>query len=462
MNGNISVAEHVVIPMPPTPDAELHLGHATGPYLSADIYTRALRLTGAQVLQVSGIDAFENWCAQLGQSKLDEIFQRHQRALQLLGIEFDAFFSPLSEPFRRTYEITLRETFSAFKEAPGFREREEEVLYDEVSNVYGFGVEISGTCLHCGSAVRGNSCISCFNYLQPTELLNPQMPNHPRAGLKSVRNAFLKLAGIETPVLAGLGLSEEALDRYAAWCMESNGAMRLTYQGNFGVPLSDDPERVIRNSYLQYCAALIRAVRPEVANGRGRVKLSAFMGFDNFIPNGVGSYVLSLGLNWLQLERVELNHMLHFRGEKFSKSKNHGPKILEVLEGAPVYRGSALRVFLAGIDLRRATGQFDWQSFFDFEANYRRIVEKIIREVTPTVLRRAHNNEAVRDSGWWEPLSTVETTFDRPGLARRYREAIEAFDLHPSEGRLTELLIGARVLDPTLVADQKLRLEARS
>jgi hypothetical protein len=51
----------LIVPMQPTPNGRLHVGHGAGPYLRADVLARALRVAGHQVAVISGSDAFENW-----------------------------------------------------------------------------------------------------------------------------------------------------------------------------------------------------------------------------------------------------------------------------------------------------------------------------------------------------------------------------------------------------------------
>ncbi len=51
----------LLIPMQPTPNGRLHLGHGAGPYLRADVIARAPRRDGDDVQIITGTDAHENW-----------------------------------------------------------------------------------------------------------------------------------------------------------------------------------------------------------------------------------------------------------------------------------------------------------------------------------------------------------------------------------------------------------------
>jgi methionyl-tRNA synthetase len=47
--------------MQPTPNGRMHIGHAAGTYLRADVLGRSLRTAGHQVKVACGTDAYENW-----------------------------------------------------------------------------------------------------------------------------------------------------------------------------------------------------------------------------------------------------------------------------------------------------------------------------------------------------------------------------------------------------------------
>ena len=240
----------LVVPMPPTLDADLHLGHAAGPYISADIFQRVLRLLGRRVWFVSGCDAFENWCAKMDRQALSRMRQRHETALTSLGVEFDSFLSPLEGAFAGVYRKTLQETYRTLQAAPQYETDKEEVLRAVDDGTYGFGVNVVGGCPHCQAPVQGGSCIQCFNYIQPSELVDPRMSGKFRATPVEVTNAFFRIDGSTDEELAKVGLFPAARQRFDAWCKETKGRMRLTYQGDFGVQAGNQSDCVLRNAYL--------------------------------------------------------------------------------------------------------------------------------------------------------------------------------------------------------------------
>ncbi|WP_258120240.1 cupin domain-containing protein [Mesorhizobium onobrychidis] len=52
-----------VFSTPPTPNGDLHLGHLSGPYFGADVYTRFLRMKGAEAYHLTGSDDYQSYVA---------------------------------------------------------------------------------------------------------------------------------------------------------------------------------------------------------------------------------------------------------------------------------------------------------------------------------------------------------------------------------------------------------------
>ncbi|MER9946468.1 cupin domain-containing protein, partial [Mesorhizobium sp. M0092] len=52
-----------VFSTPPTPNGDLHLGHLSGPYFGADVYTRFLRMKGVEAYHLTGSDDYQSYVA---------------------------------------------------------------------------------------------------------------------------------------------------------------------------------------------------------------------------------------------------------------------------------------------------------------------------------------------------------------------------------------------------------------
>jgi methionyl-tRNA synthetase len=91
----------IVTATPPTPNGDFHVGHLSGPYLGADIFTRYQRMRGANVLYVSSADANQSYVVTTAERKgVDPSVLAtgcHREMIRTLAdgrIDIDAFNEP--------------------------------------------------------------------------------------------------------------------------------------------------------------------------------------------------------------------------------------------------------------------------------------------------------------------------------------------------------------------------------
>src|SRR5262247_1382166 len=58
-----NMTDQIVTIAPPTPNGDLHLGHISGPYLAADVYTRVQRLRGSHIVLLCYSDDYQSYLA---------------------------------------------------------------------------------------------------------------------------------------------------------------------------------------------------------------------------------------------------------------------------------------------------------------------------------------------------------------------------------------------------------------
>jgi methionyl-tRNA synthetase len=171
----------VILPMQPTPNGRLHLGHASGPYLRADAVARHLRRSGHVVEVVCGSDVFENWilldCERTGRTPVETVNLYHagiRDDLAALAIDVDDFVNPLdpqhAEAYRAIHE-TLIDSLIASGSADLAAER---FPVSSGSGRYVVGVWLLGRCPNCNDDVAGNSCENCGYHFQPSEVQSPR------------------------------------------------------------------------------------------------------------------------------------------------------------------------------------------------------------------------------------------------------------------------------------------------
>ena len=154
-----------------------HIGHVAGFGVPSDVFARYQRMTGANVLMVSGTD--EHGTPLLVQAEkegvtVQELADRYKRQivhdLAGLGLSYDLFtrtttrnhYAVVQELFRGLYDngyMVKETTMGAISPSTG------RTLPDRY---------IEGTCPICGAdGARGDQCDNCGNQLDPADLINP-------------------------------------------------------------------------------------------------------------------------------------------------------------------------------------------------------------------------------------------------------------------------------------------------
>jgi methionyl-tRNA synthetase len=155
----------LVIAPPPTPNGDLHIGHLSGPYLRADIYTRYLKMRGIEAYYLTGVDEHQSYVAfkaeQLGLTALEtaDKFSADMRAtLRAAHIEVDHYARPSQSLHHTKLVLSL---FERLYSQGKLIAKEEPCLYCETCQQYLYEAYVHGKCPHCGAQAGGNACEVC-------------------------------------------------------------------------------------------------------------------------------------------------------------------------------------------------------------------------------------------------------------------------------------------------------------
>ena len=161
------------------PDANgpRHIGHVAGFGVPSDVFARYQRMTGANVLMVSGTD--EHGTPLLVQAEkegvtVQELADRYNRQivhdLAGLGLSYDLF----TRTTTRNHYAVVQELFRGLHDN-GYMVKE--TTMGAISPSTGRTLPdryIEGTCPICGAdGARGDQCDNCGNQLDPADLINP-------------------------------------------------------------------------------------------------------------------------------------------------------------------------------------------------------------------------------------------------------------------------------------------------
>jgi methionyl-tRNA synthetase len=360
---------YLIIPMPPTPNGRIHIGHAAGPYLRADTLARNLRREGKRVLIVTGTDTYENWVLLEAQKRCEHPEETCRRNHELIGhdfnnlnIVFDLWFNPLSQKHIEAYSHLHEELLSdIIKQKKAFLVPEA-IPYSTKTGEYVIGVWIAGQCPHCDQEVAGNSCVKCGASFQPSEIKNPR---------SRIDNCNLNWTDKESwfvepknpreilDMLEGAGLSNEFIKIAEKHLERAGTRVRVSQPGSWGIKSKlVENDCVITNTYYGfalYCAKIgaeLSGYKTSfLEKSSSSTTVIALFGKDNAGVGLVAPCAISLSSSkYRGFDHLIVNHLLNFEGSKCSTSRKHGIWVSELLENTSI-SGDELRYYLAQASL---------------------------------------------------------------------------------------------------------------
>ena len=375
-----------------------HIGHVAGFGVPSDVFSRYMRMSGHDVLMVSGTDEHGTpilVAADAEGVSARELADRNNRLivedLVALGLSYDLFtrttagnhYAVVQEMFRTVRDngyMIEQVTRSAISPSTG------RTLPDRY---------IEGTCPICGTpGARGDQCDTCGNQLDPTDLINPRSRiNGEKPEFVDSTHYFLDL-----PALAGaLGAWLEERQASGTWrpnvirfsvnLLADIRPRAMTRDIDWGIPVpgwEDQPTKrlyVWFDAVIGYLSASIEWARrsgdPEAwrAWWNDPEALSYyFMGKDNIVFHSQiwpaellgydgrgerGGAPGELGSLNLPTEVVS-SEFLTMEGRKFSSS--HGI-VIYVRDFLQRYQADALRYFISAAGPETADADFTWAEF---------------------------------------------------------------------------------------------------
>lgn len=322
---------------PPTPNGGLHVGHLSGPFLSADVFTRAARLQGAQV--------FTSCYSDMNQSYVRVTAARQKRdphelvdfwtrdivaTLGQYAIGVDDYF-PVDESSERAVRRLFLQLYErgilVKKPFPVYRSRSSGEHFDEAG--------ISGYCPACLAHSKCGICESCSSINDPLTLLRPSVTLTGETGLEVeyVELMVLELERFRDNIASVYERNRRFRPRFL-WVVEDALAAPLpdfpiTTPGSWGFAIDhpDFPGQVI-NAWPEIMAQQIYGHRRAMERAAGLGANPAvvnFYGFDNaYFYAVVHAALLSVidDGRWLPHGAIN-NEFYNLDHSKFSTSNNH-------------------------------------------------------------------------------------------------------------------------------------------
>ncbi|MER8868008.1 class I tRNA ligase family protein [Mesorhizobium sp. M0751] len=423
-----------VFSTPPTPNGDLHLGHLSGPYFGADVYTRFLRMKGVEAYHLTGsddnqsyvttrADADQSTPANVAHYYADEI----RATLALFDCEVHSFQLTTGDDGYCEFQAAC---FRSLLSSTAVDLRQSPALFDAVTGHYLYEPDVSGLCPDCGGSAGGNICEECG------------APNlcHDLGAARSRQSAEAPLVGsVGRPELAldrcydnidrhlrASGVPLRILDLFARLRRRGNFSVPITHPSDWGLPAEGFPGQVIwvwpemAFGFLYKIQALGRLLgRDWKAEMPGNDwQIVHFFGFDNSFYHALlyPALYAEVFSHWTPRIHYHVNEFYLLDGKKFSTSCRHAVWGKEVLSPKTV---DVVRLHLG---LTRPEGE---RTDFTLDA-LRRTENEVFQGIWLNWLD-ALNQEIKQDFGGRVPDAGDWSPADRAFFARIeiYRAAME-------------------------------------
>jgi len=375
-----------------------HIGHVSGFGLPADMFARYQRMTGSQVLMVSGTDEHGTPIqvqADAAGVSARELADRYNRVIaeDLVGLDmsYDLFtrtttrnhYAVTQEIFKGLYDngyLFLRKTMGAISPSTG------RTLPDRY---------IEGTCPICGyENARGDQCDNCGNQLDPADLINPRSKiNGETPEFVETEHFFLDLPAfadvLGTWLQSKSGLWRPNVLKFSLNLLDDLKPRAVTRDLDWGVPVPlegwrDRPDKRIYvwfDAVIGYLSASVEWARRSGDPDAWRAWWQSpeaesyyFMGKDNIVFHAEIWPAMLLGysgqgakggtpgaLGPLNLPTdVVASEYLTMEGRKFSSSRSVVIYVRDFLER---YDVDALRYYLAVAGPENQDTDFTWSEY---------------------------------------------------------------------------------------------------
>ncbi|MCL6218730.1 methionine--tRNA ligase [Zunongwangia pacifica] len=368
----------------PYTNGPIHIGHLSGVYVPADIYSRFLRMQGHDVAFVCGSDEHgvpitikakkEGVTPQDIVDKYDGIIKD---SFNNFGISFDNYSRTSAEIHHKTASAFFKKLYEDGK----FIEETTEQLYDAEAKQFLADRFVTGTCPKCGNEeAYGDQCESCGTSLNATDLINPKSAiTGATPTLKETKHWFLPLDQYED------WLKEWILDGHKSdwkpnvygqvksWIDDGLRARAVTRDLDWGIPVPvEGAEGKVLYVWFDAPIGYISSTK-EWAEREGKdwepywkdkdTKLVHFIGKDNIVFHCIiFPVMLKAHGDYILPENVPANEFLNLEGKKLSTSKNWAVWLHEYLNDFPGQQ-DVLRYALTANAPETKDNDFTWKDF---------------------------------------------------------------------------------------------------
>jgi methionyl-tRNA synthetase len=370
---------HLITSALPYANGPIHIGHLAGVYVPSDIYTRYLRLRGADVISICGSDEHgvpitlkARKEGVTPQEIVDRYHELNKKAFEDFGISFDIY----SRTSNKIHYETASGFFRKLYEQGEFIEKNTSQYYDEEAGCFLADRYITGTCPHCeNESAYGDQCERCGTSLSPMDLKNPRSTISGSAPvMRETLHWYLPLDKYEPWIRKWI------LDDHTEWKTNVYGQCKswldqglqpraVSRDLDWGVPVPvEGADGKVLYVWFDAPIGYISATKELTPDWEKywkdpETRMIHFIGKDNIVFHCIifpamlkaeGSYILP--------DNVPANEFLNLENEKISTSRNWAVWLHEYLTDFPGKQDS-LRYALCASAPETKDNDFTWKEF---------------------------------------------------------------------------------------------------
>ncbi len=368
----------------PYTNGPIHIGHLSGVYIPADIYSRYLRLCGREVVFICGSDE-HGVAISIKASKekttpksiIDKYDKVIRKSFETFGISFDNY----SRTSRQIHYDTASEFFQKLNSSKKFIEMTSDQLYDNSSKKFLADRFVSGTCPLCSNKeAYGDQCEKCGSSLNATDLVNPKSTlSGDKPILKKTKHWYLPLNKYENFIKDWILVKHKddwkinVYGQVKSWIEQGLKPRAVTRDLDWGIPVpTKEAEGKVLYVWFDAPIGYISSTKEWALQNKKKwedywkndeTELVHFIGKDNIVFHCIifpsmlkahGEYILP--------KNVPANEFLNLEGDKISTSKNWAVWIHEYLKDFPD-KQDVMRYVLTANMPETKDSDFSWKDF---------------------------------------------------------------------------------------------------
>ena len=343
-----------------------HLGNLAGSMLPADVYARAMRLMGHEVLYICATDE-HGTPAELAAQAADmdvaaycaQMHEEQKAAGAQFKLSFD-YFGRSSAP--SNYKLT-QHFAHVLEDNDLIEERVSQQVYSNADGRFLPDRYVEGTCPNCGyEKARGDQCDNCGKLLDPVDLIDPYsaVSGSTDVEVRDTNHLYLKQSDMAQKlrewVNGATGWPPLATSIALKWLDEGLRDRAITRDLKWGIPVTDKDGSVRKGFdgkvfYVWFDAPIeYIAATQDWAAETGKdweswwrtdknddVQYVQFMGKDNVAFHALSfpTTILGSGEPWKLVDQIKAFNWVTWYGGKFSTSEKRGVFMDQALDIAP-------------------------------------------------------------------------------------------------------------------------------